>query len=72
MIIPLVRGVDRLGCQYLTGSIREAKCTRLGYRTRLSRLLTLDPPSPLAVPRGYHLAAHNPDQEKNHVTIGRV
>jgi hypothetical protein len=39
----LVRGVDRLGRQYLTGSIREAKCTRLGYRTRLSRLLTLDP-----------------------------
>jgi hypothetical protein len=30
--------------QYLASSVREAKCTRLGYKTRLSRLHTLDPP----------------------------
>jgi hypothetical protein len=29
--------------QYLAASVREAKCTRLGYGTRLSRLHTLDP-----------------------------
>jgi hypothetical protein len=28
--------------QYLAASVREAKCTRLGYMTRLSRLHTLD------------------------------
>jgi hypothetical protein len=30
--------------QYLASSVREVKCTRLGYKTRLSRLHTLDPP----------------------------
>jgi hypothetical protein len=30
--------------QYSAASVREVKCTRLGYRTRLSWLHTLDPP----------------------------
>jgi hypothetical protein len=34
----------RPGLQYSTVSVRKAKYTRLGYRTRLSRLHTLDPP----------------------------
>jgi hypothetical protein len=29
--------------QYLLVNVREAKCTRLGYGTRLSWLYTLDP-----------------------------
>jgi hypothetical protein len=50
---PVVRGALRLGPQQLANHIREAKCTHLGYRPRLSRLRTLDPPSaqvPLASP----------------------
>jgi hypothetical protein len=43
MVIPLVRGAHRPGPQYVAASIREAKCTRLGYMTRLSRLHTTDP-----------------------------
>jgi hypothetical protein len=31
------------GPQYSAASVRKAKCTHLGYRTRLSRLHTLDP-----------------------------
>jgi hypothetical protein len=29
--------------QYSATSVREAKCTRLGYRTRLNNLHNLDP-----------------------------
>jgi hypothetical protein len=40
----LFRGMRRLDPQYLADSVKKAKCTRLGYVTRLSRLHTLDPP----------------------------
>jgi hypothetical protein len=40
----LFRDMRRSNPQYSTVSIRETKYTRLGYRTRLSRLHTLDPP----------------------------
>jgi hypothetical protein len=39
----LFRGKCHLDPQYSTVSIRKAKHTHLGYRTRLSRLHTLDP-----------------------------
>jgi hypothetical protein len=39
----LLRGMCRTDPQYSAASVREAKCTRLGYGTRLSRLHTLDP-----------------------------
>jgi hypothetical protein len=39
----LLRGMRHLDPQYLASSIKEKKCTRLGYGTRLSRLDTLDP-----------------------------
>jgi hypothetical protein len=39
----LFRGKCHPDPQYSTVSIREAKHTHLGYRTRLSRLHTLDP-----------------------------
>jgi hypothetical protein len=51
--------------QYLTGSVEEVKCACLGHETRLSRLLTLDPPLALAFLRGNHLAAPEPKQENN-------
>jgi hypothetical protein len=45
MVIVLLRGMRRPDPQYLTASVREAKCTHLGYETRLIRLHTLDPVS---------------------------
>jgi hypothetical protein len=41
----LLRGIRHLDPQYLATNVREAMCTRLGYRTTLSRLHTLDPVS---------------------------
>jgi hypothetical protein len=41
-------GMCRPDPQYTTASAREAKCTHLGYGTRLSRLHTLDPTVALA------------------------
>jgi hypothetical protein len=43
MVIALFRGMRRPDPQYSAVSVREAKCTRLGYGTRLSRLYTLNP-----------------------------
>jgi hypothetical protein len=43
MVTVLLRGMCRPDPQYLTVSVREAKCTCLGYETRLIRLHTLDP-----------------------------
>jgi hypothetical protein len=48
MVIGLLRGVHRPDPQYLAGSVRKVKCARLGYRTRLSRPYTPDPP-PISV-----------------------
>jgi hypothetical protein len=44
MVMTLFRGMHRPDPQYSAVSICEAKYTRLGYRTRLNRLHTLDPP----------------------------
>jgi hypothetical protein len=44
MVMALFRGIRCLDPQYSVVSVREAKYTRLGYRTRLRRLHTLDPP----------------------------
>jgi hypothetical protein len=44
MIMSLFRGMHHSDPQYSDVSVREIKYTRLGYRTRLSRLHTLDPP----------------------------
>jgi hypothetical protein len=54
---------------YTAASVREVRCTRLGYRTRLSRLHTLDPPPlALAFPRSSHPATSDPEQENNQGT----
>jgi hypothetical protein len=44
MVMDLLRVVCRPDPQYSPDSFRKAKCTRLGYGTRLSKLHTLDPP----------------------------
>jgi hypothetical protein len=44
MVMVLLKGMCRPDPQYLAANIREVKCICLGYRTRLSRLHTLDPP----------------------------
>jgi hypothetical protein len=54
--------------QYSAASMREAKCTYLGYRTRLSRLHTLDPPLALTFLRSSHPATMDPEQENKQGT----
>jgi hypothetical protein len=54
--------------QYLATSVREAKCTHLGYGTRLSRLHTLDPLLALAFPMSSHSTIPDPEQENNQGT----
>jgi hypothetical protein len=72
MVMDLLRVVRRSDPQYLADSFREAKCTRLGYESRLSKLHTLDPPLALAFPRGSHSATWDPRQKNNQVTqVGR-
>jgi hypothetical protein len=65
MIMALFRGMHRLDHKYSAISVREAKYTHLGYRTKLSRLHTLDPHIALAFLRGNHSATSNLEQENN-------
>jgi hypothetical protein len=53
------------GPQYSAASIKEAKCTHLGYGTMLSRLHTPDPPIALAFSRTSHSATSDLEQENN-------
>jgi hypothetical protein len=68
----LLRRMHRLDPQYLATSVREAKCTRLGYGTRLSKLHTLDPPLALAFPRSSHSATTDSEQENNQETPDKM
>jgi hypothetical protein len=43
MIIVLLRGMCYPDLQYLANNVREAKCTRLGYGTKLNMMHILDP-----------------------------
>jgi hypothetical protein len=72
MVMVLLRGMRRPDPQYLASSIREAKCTHLGYRTRLSRLYTLDPPLALAFSRSSHSATADSEQENNQETPDKL
>jgi hypothetical protein len=65
MVMVLLRGICHPDPQYLAVSVREAKCTRLGYETRQSWPYTLDPPLALAFSRDNHLATPDPEQENN-------
>jgi hypothetical protein len=64
----MFEGVCHLNPQYSAASVREAKCTRLGYRTRLSKMHTLDPPLALAFLRSSDSATPDPEQENNQGT----
>jgi hypothetical protein len=44
MVMALFRGIRHPDRQYSAIRVREAKYTCLEYKTRLSRLHTLDPP----------------------------
>jgi hypothetical protein len=44
MVMALFRDMRRLDPQYSSVSVKEAKYTYLGYRTRLSKLHTQDSP----------------------------
>jgi hypothetical protein len=71
MVMTLFRGMCHSDPQYLTVSVREVKYTCLRYRTRLSRLHTLDPPPPnlaLAFSRSSHSATLDPEEENNQDT----
>jgi hypothetical protein len=66
--LALVRGMCHSDLQYSAASVREVKYTRLGYRTRLSRLHTLDPPLALTFLRNSHPATSDTEQENNQMT----
>jgi hypothetical protein len=68
----LVRDVHRPGPQYLACSIRKAKHTHLEYRTKLSRLCSLDLPLAPVVPKGGHLVERTPKQKLDHRPPGRM
>jgi hypothetical protein len=72
MVMVLLRGMHHPDPQYLAASVREAKCTRLGYRTRLSRLHTLDLPLALAFLRSSHSATSDSEQENNQETLDKL
>jgi hypothetical protein len=72
MVMILLRGMHRLDPQYLATRVREAKCRCLGYKTRLSRLHTLDPLLALAFSRSSHSAAADSEQENNQETTDKL
>jgi hypothetical protein len=63
MVMVLFGGMRRSDTQYSAASVREGKCTCLGYRARLSLLHTLDPLLALAFPRSSHLATLDPSKK---------
>jgi hypothetical protein len=65
MVMVLLGGICHPDPQYLAVNIREVKCTRLGYGTRLSRLHTLDASLALAFRRSSHSATVDFKQENN-------
>jgi hypothetical protein len=72
MVMVLFRGICHPDLQYLAISIRETKCTRLGYKTRLSRLHSMDPPLALAFLRSSHLVTAGLEQENNQGTPDKL
>jgi hypothetical protein len=65
----LFRGMCYSGPLVLScDSVREAKCTRLGYETKLSRLYTLNPPLAVAFSRSSHLLI--PDHKQDPPVTG--
>jgi hypothetical protein len=67
----LFRDMCHADPQYSVVSIREANCTRLGYRTRLSRLHTLDPPFNISFSKERPFNTPDPEQENNQGTLDK-
>jgi hypothetical protein len=65
MVMVLLRGMRRPDHQYLAASVMEAKCTCLGYETRLSWLHTLNPLLALAFSRSKDSGIADSEQENN-------
>jgi hypothetical protein len=72
MVMDLLRVMRHLYPRYLASSVREVKCTHLGYGTRLSRLHTPDPPLVLAFTRGSRSATRDPKQKNIQGTPDRL
>jgi hypothetical protein len=68
MVVALFRGMHRPDPPYSAVSVRGANYRRLGYRTRLSRLPTLNPHLALAFLGGSHSATLDPKKENNQGT----
>jgi hypothetical protein len=65
MVMALFMGIYRPGPHYSAVSDREAKYTCLGYRTRLSRMHTLDPPFSISFSEEQPFSTPDPEQENN-------
>jgi hypothetical protein len=72
MVMVVFKGMCHLDPHYSTANIRDAKCTCLGYGTRLSRLHTLDLPLELAFPWGSHSTTLDPEYENNQGTPDKL
>jgi hypothetical protein len=64
----LFGGMRRPDTQYSATSVREGKCTCLGYRARLSLLHTLDPPFSIGFSEEQPFSNTGPEQENNQET----
>jgi hypothetical protein len=67
----LVQGHVLPDPQYLAVTIREAKYTCLGYRTRLSRLHSLDPPFSICFSKERPFSTPDPKQENDQETLDK-
>jgi hypothetical protein len=65
----LLRSIHRPDPQYLAVSVRKAKCTHLGYGTRLH---TLDPLLALAFSRSNHSTTADSKRENNQEAIDKL
>jgi hypothetical protein len=63
MVMVLFRGMCHSDPQYSAVCVREAKYTRLGYKTRLSRLHTLDPLFSITFFKEQHSAHRTPSKK---------
>jgi hypothetical protein len=68
MVMVLFRGMCRPEPQYSAVNVREVKYTRFGYRTKLSRLHTLNPPFSISFSEEWSFSTPNPEQENNQGT----
>jgi hypothetical protein len=60
MVVTLFRSMHRPDPPHSAVSVREAKYTRLGYMTKLSRLHTLNPPFSISFFEGQPFSSTGP------------